>query len=66
MRRRPHRQRAQHILTAATIDEATEAEVRSLLPKAARVSHTGVLVPSLRQRFPFVRGDKGQAPTDSL
>ena len=46
----------QFLLTTATLSREDEAELESLFPAAKRVSHTGVLVPTLRQRFEYYRG----------
>ena len=44
----------QFILTMATVGAAHDARLRRHFPRAERVSHVGVLPPSLRQRFHLV------------
>ena len=48
----------QVILTAATMREEHEEHARGWFPQLERVSHVGVLVPTLRKRFVVVRGFK--------
>lgn len=48
----------QHIFTAATLDAAQEAALSKRFPRATRVTHSGVLVPTLQQRWFHTRGDK--------
>ena len=56
----PHSKR-QYILAAATVSEEHAAQISEQLGALPRrVSHRGILVPTLRQQFHFVRGDKEQ------
>ena len=55
---RATRKPPQAILTAATMGAAHEEYARSWFPQLERVSHVGVLVPTLRKRFVVVRGFK--------
>ena len=48
------------ILTGATFGEEASELLRAYFPRCEHVTHRGVLVPTLRQRFHFVRGDKGE------
>ena len=48
----------QFLLTTATLSDAHEEQLLRRFPAARRVSHTGVLVPTLRQRFHYFRGCK--------
>lgn len=51
----------QYILAAATVSEEHAAQISEQLGALPRrVSHRGILVPTLRQQFHFVRGDKEQ------
>jgi ATP-dependent RNA helicase DDX3X len=50
----------QHVLTAATMSEEVLTALDKRFPHASRLSHRGVLAPTLRQRYYFVRGDKEQ------
>ena len=43
-----------------------EAAVTALVPSASRVSHAGVLVPTLKQVYHHVRSDKEQVETHRL
>lgn len=54
----PKNRRRQFVLTAATIGAPHAEKIAELFPRAQRVSHEGVLVPTLRQNFRYVRGDK--------
>ena len=55
-----HTVERQYLLTAATIGAEHDAAIRDLFPSVRRVSHAGVLVPTLRQVYHYVRSDKDQ------
>ena len=60
-KRNDKRRRRQYILAGATISEENEVLISEHLTTTLhRVSHRGVLVPTMRQQFHFVRGDKEQ------
>ena len=49
----------QVLMTAATIGAEEEEVIRTLVPKATRrISHSGVLVPTLKRVYHYVRSDK--------
>lgn len=48
----------QFVLTSATLRTAHEETLCRCFPAAKLVTHKGVLVPTLRQRFLYFRGDK--------
>uniref|UniRef100_A0A7S3FHH5 RNA helicase n=1 Tax=Haptolina ericina TaxID=156174 RepID=A0A7S3FHH5_9EUKA len=54
----PSRKRPQVLLAAATMSEAHEEVMRTFFPDLQRVSHSGVLVPTLEKRFHLVQGHK--------
>ena len=49
--------RLQTILTSATVSQEDEAALRALVPRARRLSHVGVLAPTLERRFVPVRSN---------
>lgn len=55
----------QHILTMATIGTVHDARLRRAFPKAERVSHSGVLPPSLEQCYHLV-AQPGGKPSELL
>lgn len=50
----------QFLLTTATLSDADEKLLTRRFPFAARVSQTGDLVPTLKQRFHYFRGSKDE------
>ncbi|KAL1518835.1 hypothetical protein AB1Y20_003112 [Prymnesium parvum] len=50
----------QVLLSTATLSDEHEAALLRRFPTARRVSQTGDLVPTLRQRFHYFRGDKDE------
>jgi len=50
----------QKVLTAATLPQVVAARIRERFPSVSSLSHSGVMVPTLQQRFHYVRGDKDQ------
>ena len=58
--------RLQTILTSATVSQEDEAELRALVPRARRLSHVGVLAPTLERRFVPVRSNLTHRKDDAL
>ena len=58
--------RLQTILTSATVSQEDEAELRALVPRARRLSHVGVLAPTLERRFVAVRSNLTHRKDDEL
>ena len=63
---RHEKARLQTILTSATVSQEDEAELRALVPRARRLSHVGVLAPTLERRFVAVRSNHTHRKDDEL